>query len=253
MSGHNKWANIKHRKAAQDAKRSKIFTKIIRELTVAAREGGGDPEKNPRLRAAIERAREANMPKDTMEKAIKRGTGELEGVNYEEVIYEGYAPGGVAMMIRALTDNRNRTAQELRHILSKNGGNMAESGSVSWVFERKGVINIPKESISDLEELMMIAIDAGAEDIKENEDPVQIITDPSNVMSIKQALEGTGYKCEANITYIPKNTVKVTGKDAEKVLELLEKLEDMDDVQEVYANFEIDDKEMEEIMERISG
>ena len=142
MSGHNKWANIKHRKAAQDAKRSKIFTKIIRELTVAAREGGGDPEKNPRLRAAIERAREANMPKDTMEKAIKRGTGELEGVNYEEVIYEGYAPGGVALMIKALTDNRNRTAQELRHLLSKGGGNMAESGAVSWVFERKGVINV---------------------------------------------------------------------------------------------------------------
>lgn len=253
MSGHNKWANIKHRKAAQDAKRSKIFTKIIRELTVAAREGGGDPEKNTRLRAAIEKAREANMPKDTMEKAIKRGTGELEGANYEEVIYEGYAPGGVALMIRALTDNRNRTAQELRHILSKNGGNMAESGAVSWVFERKGTINVPKDSISDMDELMMLAIDAGAEDIKENEDPVQIITDPSNVMNVKQALEEAGYKCEANITYIPKNSVRVTGKDAEKVLDLLEKLEDMDDVQEVYANFDIDDKEMEEIMERIGG
>ena len=251
MSGHNKWANIRHRKAAQDAKRSKIFTKLIREIMVAAREGGGDPEKNPRLRAAIERARSANMPKENIEKAIKRGTGEIEGVSYEEVVYEGYAPGGVALMIRALTDNRNRTTQEIRHILSKNGGNLAESGAVSWVFERRGVINVDRSSVADVDELVMMAIDLGAEDIKENEDPIQIITDPSNLMEMKQKLVEAGYKVEANLSYIPKNTVKVSGKDAEKVLHILSQIEDHDDVQEVYSNFEMDDKELEELMEKI--
>ncbi|MCD6442905.1 MAG: YebC/PmpR family DNA-binding transcriptional regulator, partial [Thermotogae bacterium] len=211
MSGHNKWANIRHRKAAQDAKRSKMFTKLIREIMVAAREGGGDPEKNPRLRAAIERARSANMPKENIEKAIKRGTGEIEGVSYEEVVYEGYAPGGVALMIRALTDNRNRTTQEIRHILSKNGGNLAESGAVSWVFERRGVINVDRSSVADVDELVMMAIDLGAEDIKENEDPIQIITDPSNLMEMKEKLAEAGYKVEANLSYIPKNTVRVSG------------------------------------------
>ena len=251
MSGHNKWANIRHRKAAQDAKRSKMFTKLIREIMVAAREGGGDPEKNPRLRAAIERARSANMPKENIEKAIKRGTGEIEGVSYEEVVYEGYAPGGVALMIRALTDNRNRTTQEIRHILSKNGGNLAESGAVSWVFERRGVINVDRSSVADVDELVMMAIDLGAEDIKENEDPIQIITDPSNLMEMKQKLVEAGYKVEANLSYIPKNTVKVSGKDAEKVLHILSQIEDHDDVQEVYSNFEMDDKELEELMEKI--
>ena len=251
MSGHNKWANIRHRKAAQDAKRSKIFTKLIREIMVAAREGGGDPEKNPRLRAAIERARSANMPKENIEKAIKRGTGELEGVSYEEVVYEGYAPGGVALMIRALTDNRNRTTQEIRHILSKNGGNLAESGAVSWVFERRGIVNVDRSSVADVDELVMMAIDLGAEDIKENEDPIQIITDPSNLMEMKQKLEEAGYKVEASLSYIPKNTVKVSGKDAEKVLHILSQIEDHDDVQEVYSNFEMDDRELEELMEKI--
>ncbi len=251
MSGHNKWANIRHRKAAQDAKRSKMFTKLIREIMVAAREGGGDPEKNPRLRAAIERARSANMPKENIEKAIKRGTGEIEGVSYEEVVYEGYAPGGVALMIRALTDNRNRTTQEIRHILSKNGGNLAESGAVSWVFERRGVINVDRSSVADVDELVMMAIDLGAEDIKENEDPIQIITDPSNLMEMKQKLAEAGYKVEANLSYIPKNTVRVSGKDAEKVLHILSQIEDHDDVQEVYSNFEMDDKELEELMEKI--
>jgi len=251
VSGHNKWANIRHRKAAQDAKRSKMFTKLIREIMVAAREGGGDPEKNPRLRAAIERARSANMPKENIEKAIKRGTGEIEGVSYEEVVYEGYAPGGVALMIRALTDNRNRTTQEIRHILSKNGGNLAESGAVSWVFERRGVINVDRSSVADVDELVMMAIDLGAEDIKENEDPIQIITDPSNLMEMKQKLAEAGYKVEANLSYIPKNTVRVSGKDAEKVLHILSQIEDHDDVQEVYSNFEMDDKELEELMEKI--
>lgn len=253
MSGHNKWANIKHRKMAQDAKKSKIFTKLIREIIVAAREGGGNIETNPRLRAAVEKARAENMPKENIERAIKRGTGELEGVDYQEVIYEGYAPGGVAVYIRALTDNKNRTAQELRHLFNKYGGSLAESGSVSWIFERKGVIEISRDKVKDLEELMMIAIDAGAEDIKDTEDPIQIITAPENLSEVKSKLEEVGYEVEAKVTFIPKNTVKVTGKDAEKVLEFLNALEDMDDVQEVYSNFEMDDKEMEEILSRLEG
>ena len=252
MSGHNKWANIKHRKAAQDAKRSQLFTKLIRELTVAAREGGGDPNSNPRLRSAIERAREANMPKETIEKAIKRGTGELEGVQYIEVMYEAFAPGGVAVLIRALTDNKNRTAQELRHVLSKNGGNMAESGSVGWIFERKGLITVPAGQIADMDEFMMLAIDAGAEDIKEQEDPVQVIVAPEDLTKVRDALTEAGYDVKASLTYLPKNTVKVTGQDAEKLLRCLNTLEDLDDVQEVYANFEIEDSELEAIMERIA-
>jgi len=252
VSGHNKWANIKHRKAAQDAKRSQIFTKLIRELTVAAREGGGDPESNPRLRSAIERAREANMPKDTIEKAIKRGTGELEGVEYIEVMYEAYAPGGVAVLIRALTDNKNRTAQELRHVLSKNGGNMAESGSVGWMFDRKGLITVSKEQIADMDEFMMLAIDAGAEDIKENDDPVQVITAPEDMAAVRDELSKAGYTVQSSLTYLPKNTVRVTGNDAEKLLKCLNNIEDLDDVQEIFANFEIDDSEMEALMEKIA-
>ncbi len=248
MSGHNKWANIKHRKMAQDAKRSKIFTKIIRELIVAAREGGGDPDKNPRLRAAIERAKAANMPKENIERAIKKGTGELEGEQYYEVAYEAYAPGGVALLIKAVTDNKNRTAQEVRHALSKYGGSMAESGSVSWIFERKGIINIPRDRVADIEELAMLAIDAGAEDIKDDEDPIEIVTAPENLSDVKAALEEAGYEVEANISYIPKNTVRVTGADAEKLLKLLNVLEDLDDVQEVISNFEMDDAEMEKII-----
>ncbi|MDK2886803.1 MAG: hypothetical protein PWP54_1375 [Thermosipho sp. (in: thermotogales)] len=252
MSGHNKWANIKHRKAAQDAKRSKIFTKLIREIIVAAREGGGDPETNPRLRAVLERARAANMPKDTIEKSIKKGTGELEGVDYQEIIYEAYAPAGVALYIYAMTDNKNRTAQELRHLLSKHGGSLAESGSVAWLFDRKGVIEIPKEKIADFEEFAMIAIDAGAEDIIED-DPVQVITAPDMLTEVSKKLAENGYEGEAKVTFIPKNTVRVTGSDAEKVLKLISVLEDNDDVQEVYANFDIDDAEMEEIMSKLEG
>ncbi len=248
MSGHNKWANIKHRKMAQDAKRSKIFTKLIREIIVAAREGGGDPEKNPRLRAAIERAKAANMPKENIERAIKKGTGELEGEQLYEITYEAYAPGGVALFIKVVTDNKNRSAQEIRHTLSKYGGSLAESGAVSWIFERKGIINIPKEKVSDLEELAMIAIDAGAEDIKDDEDPIQIITSPEDLSTVRKALEDAGYEVEASVSYIPKNTVRVTGVDAEKLLKLLNALEELDDVQEVISNFEMDDAEMEKIM-----
>ncbi|MCS7175145.1 YebC/PmpR family DNA-binding transcriptional regulator [Pseudothermotoga sp.] len=251
MSGHNKWANIKHRKMAQDAKRSQLFTKLIRELIVAAREGGGNPDTNPRLRAAIERAKEASMPKENIERAIKRGTGEIEGAEFQEIIYEAYAPGGVALYIRALTDNKNRTAQELRHVLSRHGGSLAEPGSVSWVFERKGIVQMPKEQVANIEEVMMIAIDAGAEDIKEQEDPIRIIASPEDVMKIKDALEANGYKVEASIGYVPKSTVRVTGKDAERLLTLLNALEDMDDVQEVFSNFEMDDAEMEAILAQL--
>ncbi|HEU24222.1 MAG: YebC/PmpR family DNA-binding transcriptional regulator [Mesoaciditoga sp.] len=251
MSGHNKWANIKHRKEAQDSKKSAEFTKIIRELTVAARSGGGDPDMNPRLRVAIEKAREANMPKDTVERAIKRGTGELEGVNYEEIMYEGYAPAGVALYISTLTDNKNRTIADIRHVLTKYGGSIAEGGSVSWQFERKGVITVSKENVSDPDEFMMKAIDAGAEDIKEDEDTYTIMTQPESLYKVVDALKDE-YKIDSyEPTFVSKMNVHVSGKDAEKVLQLINALEELDDVQEVYSNFDIDDKELEEIMSRI--
>ncbi|MBN2219724.1 MAG: YebC/PmpR family DNA-binding transcriptional regulator [Kosmotogaceae bacterium] len=251
MSGHNKWANIKHRKGAQDAKRSKVFTKIIRELMVSAREGGSDPNTNTSLRTAIEKARSANMPKDTMEKAIKKGAGELEGQSFSEALYEGYAPGGVALLIRCLTDNKNRTAQEIRHTLSKYGGSMAESGAVSWMFERKGVITVAKEQISDLEEFQLLAIEAGAEDIKDEEDPIEIVTSPDSVSDVKTALEENGYSLSYEMSYIPSNSLKVEGSDAGKLLKLLDILEDNDDVQEVYDNSDIDDAEMEVLAEQM--
>jgi len=252
MSGHNKWANIKHRKAAQDAKKSQVFTKLIREIIVAAREGGGDPSTNPRLRTVLEKAREANMSRDTVERSIKKGTGELEGERYEEIIYEAYAPGGVALYILTLTDNKNRTAQELRHILSKNGGSLAESGSVAWLFERKGVIEIPAEKISDMDEFMLLAIDAGAEDIEEG-DPVLVYTAPESMTALRDQLAKSGFEGEARMIYKPKNSVKVTGSEAEKVLKLIDALEDNDDVQEVFGNFEIDDAELDAIMEKLEG
>ena len=252
MSGHNKWANIKHRKAAQDSKRSAEFTKVIRELTVAARSGGGDPNMNARLRTAMDKARQVNMPKDTVERAIKRGTGELEGVNYEEIMYEGYAPAGVAMYISTLTDNKNRTTADIRHILSKYGGNLAESGSVAWQFERKGIITVKKEAVSDGEEFMMVAIDAEADDIKEDDEGYEIVTAPENLLKVVDTLKSAGYEVESyEHTFIPKTTVHVTGRDAEKVLQVVGLIEDLDDVQEVYANFDIDDKELEEIMLKI--
>ncbi|MGB4262189.1 MAG: YebC/PmpR family DNA-binding transcriptional regulator [Fervidobacterium sp.] len=252
MSGHNKWANIKHRKAAQDAKKSQVFTKLIREIIVAAREGGGDPNTNPRLRTVLEKAREANMSRETIERSIKKGTGELEGERHEEITYEAYAPGGVALYILALTDNKNRTAQELRHILSKNGGTLAESGSVAWLFERKGVIEIPAEKIPDMDEFMLLAIDAGAEDIEEG-DPVLVYTSPESLSALREELAKNGFDGEARITYNPKNSVKVTGSEAEKVLKLIDALEDNDDVQEVFGNFDIDDAELDAIMEKLEG
>jgi YebC/PmpR family DNA-binding regulatory protein len=251
MSGHNKWANIKHRKGAQDAKRSKVFTKIIRELMVSAREGGSDPNTNTALRTAIEKARAANMPKDTMEKAIKKGAGEMEGQSFSEALYEGYAPGGVALLIRCLTDNKNRTAQEIRHTLSKYGGTMAESGAVAWMFERKGLISVSKEQISDLEEFQLLVIEAGAEDIKDDIDPIEIVTSPDTASDVKTALEENGYTLSYELSYIPSNSLKVSGSEAGRLLKLLDILEDNDDVQEVYDNSDIDESEMEALAEEI--
>ncbi|KUK81387.1 MAG: Uncharacterized protein XD94_0496, partial [Mesotoga prima] len=225
-------------------------TKIIRELMVAAREGGSDPNTNTSLRAAIERARGANMPKDTMEKAIKKGAGELEGQTFSEALYEGYAPGGVALLIRCLTDNKNRTAQEIRHTLSKYGGSMAESGAVSWMFERKGIITVSKEQISDLDEFQLLAIEAGAEDIKDDTDPIEIITLPDSVSDVKTALEENGYSLSYEMSYIPSNSLKVEGSEAGKLFKLLDILEDNDDVQEVYDNSDIDEAEMEALADQ---
>jgi len=233
-------------------RKSQVFTKLIREIIVAAREGGGDPSTNPRLRTVLEKAREANMSRDTVERSIKKGTGELEGERYEEIIYEAYAPGGVALYILTLTDNKNRTAQELRHILSKNGGSLAESGSVAWLFERKGVIEIPAEKISDMDEFMLLAIDAGAEDIEEG-DPVLVYTAPESMTALRDELAKNGFEGEARMIYKPKNSVKVTGSEAEKVLKLVDALEENDDVQEVFGNFDIDDAELDAIMEKLEG
>ncbi len=251
MSGHNKWSNIQHRKGAQDAKRSKVFTKVIRELMVAAREGGSDPETNAKLKTVIDRAKNANMPKDTMEKAIKKGAGELEGVIYEEAMYEAYAPAGIALMIRVLTDNKNRTAQEVKHTLSKYGGSLASPGSVAFNFERKGLITVPVAEISDIEEFEMLAIDAGAEDFNEDSDPFEIVVAPESVSTVKGNLEEAGYSTKSELAYLPKSTSSVTGPDVVKVLKLINYLEDNDDVQEIFANFDITDEEMEKAMEEL--
>ncbi len=242
MAGHSKWANIKHKKMREDARKGRIFTKVAREIIVAARLGGGDPDKNPRLRRAIQLAKSVNMPKENIERAIKRGIGELPGVTYEEVVYEGYGPGGVAIMVEAITDNRNRTVSEIRSIFSKHGGSLGETGCVSWLFERKGVIRIAEEAISE-DELMEVAIEAGAEDVKIEDGLYQVITSFEDYDAVKRAIEERGIPVEsAEITYIPQNTVKVEGEKAEKLLKLLEALESHDDVQHTYANFDIPDE-----------
>ena len=242
MSGHSKWSTIKHKKAAQDAKRGRLFTRLIREITIAARMGGGNPDHNPRLRSAIAEAKANNMPAANIERAIKKGTGELEGTTYEEITYEGYGPGGVAMMVEAITDNKNRTTSEIRKIFSKANGNLGEKGSVAWIFEAKGFIVVGKDS-ADEEKLMDIAIDAGAEDIQEVEDTFEITTGPSELHAVREALEQAGIKVmSAKLDKIPQNTVPVSGKEAEAVLKLAEALEDHDDVQNVYANFDIDEQ-----------
>ena len=247
MAGHSKWAQIKRKKAAQDAKRGKIFTKLIREIMVAARMGGGNPENNPRLRAAIAAAKAENMPKENIERAIKRGTGELEGARFEEVVYEGYGPGGVAVLIEAVTDNRNRTTAEIRHIFTRVGGNLGTSGCVSWLFHKKGLITVNKGDVSE-ERLMEVVMDAGAEDIKEGEREYEILTDPSDFEGVVKALKEAGISYQsAEITMYPETTVKLEGKEAEQMLRLMEMLEDHDDVQKVYANFDISETTMEQI------
>ena len=250
MAGHSKWHNIRHKKAKMDAKRGQIFTKLLREITVAAKQGGGDPEFNPRLRIAIEKAKKANMPIENIERAIKRGTGELEGVTYEEVTYEGYGPEGVAVIVECLTDNRNRTTSEVRHIFTKHGGNLGSSGCVSFLFEEKGVIYVPKSKY-DEETIFEKAIEAGAEDvITDDEEFYEIRTEPKELYSVKENLEKEGVEIEkAELTKIPTTTVEVKDKEkAEKLLKLLDALEDSDDVQKVYSNFEIP----EEIMSKVS-
>ncbi|PID77020.1 MAG: YebC/PmpR family DNA-binding transcriptional regulator [Deltaproteobacteria bacterium] len=248
MAGHSKWANIKHRKGANDAKRGKIFTRLIKEITVAARFGGGDPDGNPRLRTAIAAAKAENMPKDNINRAIKKGTGELEGEVYEEILYEGYGPGGVAVLVNCMTDNKNRTVSDVRHYFSKNNGNLGESGCVAWMFEKTGVILIDKEGVSE-EELMDLALEAGAEDVVEEETEFQILTSPEDFNQVVAALEDAGQKfTEASVSMVPKNTVEVTEeKVAKNLLRLLESLEDHDDVQNVHANFDIDDALIEQL------
>ncbi len=251
MSGHNKWSSIKHRKGAVDAKRGKIFTKLIKEITVAARQGGGDADANPRLRTAIAAAKAVNMPKDNIERSIKRGTGELEGVSYEELFYEGYGPGGVAVMVDILTDNRNRTAADIRHIFNKGNGNLGENGCVAWIFDTKGLIVFEKKDV-DEEELFDLALESGADDVEEitEDGTFEVLTTPENFETVKQAFDEKGWVyISAEVTKIPQNTVKLEGKAAEQMLRLMEKLEDSDDVQNVYANFDID----VELIEQLQG
>ncbi|HOP47654.1 MAG TPA: YebC/PmpR family DNA-binding transcriptional regulator [Desulfobacteraceae bacterium] len=245
MSGHNKWSSIKHKKGAADAKRGKIFSKLIKEITVAARLGGGDIEGNPRLRSAINAAKAENMPKENMERAIKKGTGELEGTSYEEANYEGYGPGGVAVLVDCLTDNKNRTVAEVKHLFERYGGNLGEPGCVSWLFEKKGLIVIEKNSV-DEEHLMDLALEAGADDIREEESEFEVITDPSAFETVKKAIDDKGiiYSLAEN-SMVPKNTVKLEGKKAQQMLNLMEALEDNDDISNVYANFDISDEVME--------
>ena len=240
MSGHSKWATIRRKKAKVDAQRGKIFTRLIKELMIAAREGGGDESANARLRTAIAAAKAANMPVANIDRAIKRGTGELDGVNYEEVTYEGYGPGGVALLIEVVTDNRNRTVADVRHSLSKHGGNLGESGCVAWMFEKRGMIVVNAEGV-DEEELMLLALDAGADDMKAEENAYEVISAPEDFEAVKNTLESNGVVIDsAEITMLPKNTVKVEGARAEKVLKLIDILEEHDDIQDVYANFDID-------------
>ena len=250
MSGHSKWSSIKHKKAKVDAARGKIFTRLIKELTVSARIGGGDPTMNPRLRTAIQTAKQANMPAKNIDSAIKKGTGELPGVVYEEVTYEGYGPGGVALYINTMTDNKNRTVAEIRHLLSKYGGNLGETGSVAWMFEKKGLIKVARENY-DEEELFMIVIDAGAEDMEtEDSDFYEIYTDADELANVQSKLEENDISLDSvDRTMIPKNTVNLDEKQAEQMLKLMEILDDHDDVQDIFANFDIDD----EVIDKIAG
>jgi YebC/PmpR family DNA-binding regulatory protein len=247
MSGHSKWSTIKRKKGAADAKRGKAFTKIIKEIMVAARFGGNDINSNSRLRAAVTAAKAENMPKDNIERAIKKGAGELEGVHYEDLTYEGYGPGGVAMILEVLTDNKNRTVADVRHVFSKHNGNLGETGCVSWMFEKKGLIVIDKSNANE-DRLIEVALDAGALDVKDTDKDFELVVPPSNFEEVKKALEDAGFKFNyAEITLVPQSTIRLTGKEAEQMLKLMEGLDDSDDVQKVYANFDITDEEMERL------
>jgi len=244
MSGHSKWSQIKHKKAHTDAKRGRAFTKIVKEISVAARFGGGDPDGNPRLRTAIEKAKEVNMPHDNIKRAVMKGTGELPGVTYEEIVYEGYGPAGVAILIEVMTDNKNRTVPEIRHIMAKNGGNLGETGCVSWIFDKRGYILVNKKKASE-DSVMSVALDAGAEDMKNDpqEDNYEIITGTDSFNAVKAAIEKANIPVEsAEITMLPKNYVVLDEKAAEQMVRLMEALEDHDDIQNVYANFDIPDE-----------
>ena len=247
MSGHSKWASIKRKKGAEDAKRGRLFTRLIKEISVAARDGGGNPDGNPRLRTAIQIAKDQNMPQNNIERAIKKGTGELPGVSYEEASFEGYGPAGVAIIIEGLTDNRQRIVAEVRHLFGKYNGNLAENGAVSWMFDKRGVIIVNPENYGE-EEVMDIAIDAGAMDMTTDEDSHEIICEPHDFETVKQALLDAGIGIEnAEITMLPQTTVKVEGRDAQTLLKLMDALEDNEDIQKVYSNFDISIEEMEKV------
>ncbi|WP_027718154.1 YebC/PmpR family DNA-binding transcriptional regulator [Desulfovirgula thermocuniculi] len=241
MAGHSKWANIKRKKAKVDAQKGKIFTRLAREIMVAVRQGGGDPDNNPRLKAAILRAKEANIPSENIQRAIQKALGETGAASYEEVVYEGYGPGGVAVMLEIITDNRNRTASEIRHLFSRHGGNLGEAGCVSWLFSKKGVIIVARDGV-DEDELMLVALEAGAEDVKTAEGEFEVLTDPADFEKVRQALVERGLPVlDAEVTMVPQTTVKLNGKEAEQMMRLIDALEDRDDVQEVYANFELEE------------
>jgi YebC/PmpR family DNA-binding regulatory protein len=247
MSGHSRWSQIKRKKGKADVQRGKLFSKILREITVAAKNGGGDPKINMRLKAAMESAKEANMPADNVKRVVQKGTGELPGESYEEITYEGYAPGGVAVLVRVLTDNRNRTAPEIRHTFEKHGGNMGSAGAVAWIFERKGIIQVDAERIGE-DELLAQALEAGATDMKRVEKVFEIVTVPGEMDAVRAALEQHRVPVlRAEVTFLPQSTVRVEGKDAPVVLRLIEALEELDDVQAVYSNYDIPDEVLEAI------
>jgi YebC/PmpR family DNA-binding regulatory protein len=245
MSGHSKWHTIKHKKGAADAKRGKVFTRVIKELTVAARAGGGDPDSNPRLRTIVAEAKSVNMPAENIKRAIQRGTGELPGVSYEEATYEGYGPGGAAVIIECLTDNRNRTVGELRHLLSKNNGNLGETNSVAWMFSKKGYIVVDKKA-ADEEKLLTVVLEAGGDDLRDDEDSWEIITEPAAFEGVREAVKSLGIEpSSAEVAMLPQNYVKLEGKEATQMVRLMEALEEHDDVQHVWSNFDIEEKEIE--------
>lgn len=247
MSGHSKWHNIRLKKGRADQIRGKLFSKLAREISVAAKEGGGNPDGNARLRTAIERGREAGMPSDNIERAIQRGTGQVEGASYETITYEGYAQGGVALMVETLTDNRNRTASEIRNVFTKNGGAMSEAGSVAWMFDRKGLISVDRSKATE-DDVLVAALEAGAEDVRSVGEVYEIVTTPEQFYKVRQALEAAKIPlASSDLTMVPKSTVRVEGKEAQQVLRLMEALEEHDDVQQAYANFDIPDEILQQV------